>query len=82
MEVNKIPCLLGWQSKNSFHLFVLCLFAFSCGDLGKEEKEDRLVKSIGNILKTVREDEVKFEKDSIIALKRLNTTMGNVGKVK
>jgi hypothetical protein len=49
---------------------------------GKEEKEDRLVKSIGNILKTVREDEVKFEKDSIIALKRLNTTMGNVGKVK
>ena len=38
MEVNKIPCLLGWQSKNSFHLFVLCLFAFSCGDLGKEEK--------------------------------------------
>jgi hypothetical protein len=49
---------------------------------GKEEKEDRLVKSIGNILKTVREDEVKFEKDSIIALKKLNTTMGNVGKSK
>ena len=38
MEVNKIPCLLGWQSYNSFYLFVLCLFVFSCGDLGKKEE--------------------------------------------
>jgi hypothetical protein len=40
------------------------------------------VNSIGIILKNVREDEAKFEKDNIIALKRLNTTMGNVGKSK
>ena len=37
MEVNKIPCLQERQSYNRFYLFILCLFSFSCGDLGKEE---------------------------------------------
>ena len=38
MEVNKTLYLQEWQSKNSFYLFIHCLFFFSCADLGKEEK--------------------------------------------
>ncbi len=38
MELNNPQCLQEWQSNNSFYLFILCLFAISCGDLGKKER--------------------------------------------
>ena len=38
MEAIKILCQQVLQSNNSFHLFIITFFAFSCVDLGKEEK--------------------------------------------
>jgi hypothetical protein len=38
MEAIKIPCLQESQSNNNLNLFIICFFAFSCSDLGKEEK--------------------------------------------